>query len=302
MGCIYRPPNGDISQFFEVMNGIMSALLIDSSYELILCGDFNVNLLDFNSDQNSSNFLTLMTSYSFIPLITKPSRINDLTGVHTLLDNIFCRNPVSYKSGTIVSSLSDHYPVFSVHRDFFSDSTNLNNNPIIIRYRSCAGENIESLCSQLSRHEFSPIMEMDDVDDAFVEFERVIMQYYNEHCPIITKSISYKDFSKPWIDSEIKNMIKKKNNYLKLVRSGRMTHGAYSRYRNFVTKKIRMNKKMYFESKFENVRGDMRRTWSLINSTIKPDGRNSRGGVRKLNMDGNVISHPIEIADKLLGN
>ena len=50
-------------------------------------GDFNVNLLNTDTHVLSNDFLNLIYSHAFIPLITKPTRISKSSA--TLIDNIF---------------------------------------------------------------------------------------------------------------------------------------------------------------------------------------------------------------------
>ena len=47
--------------------------------KVILLGDYNINLLNCDSDKNTSEFLELMLSYSFLPRIIKPTRITPRT-------------------------------------------------------------------------------------------------------------------------------------------------------------------------------------------------------------------------------
>ena len=54
--------------------------------ESILIGDFNINLLNYNSDNDASSFIDTMYSSSFYPTINSPTRIT--TTSDTLIDNI----------------------------------------------------------------------------------------------------------------------------------------------------------------------------------------------------------------------
>ena len=50
-------------------------------------GDFNIDLLKYESSNFSNRFSEQMFTSSFFPLITKPTRITQHTS--TLIDNIF---------------------------------------------------------------------------------------------------------------------------------------------------------------------------------------------------------------------
>ena len=102
-----------------------------------------------------------------------------------------------YVSGIITSSLSDHYPVFYIFRNVLHSNSDDFSASNIIRYRVVSESTIDALSAGLSNHVFSAILDTNNVDEAFLEFQRILMHYYNISCPIATKNVSYKDFSKP---------------------------------------------------------------------------------------------------------
>ena len=76
-------------------------------------GDFNINLLNFESHSPTEEFFNTMTSYFFQPHIIQPTRITDHSA--TLIDNIYL-NTIEYKtiSGNLIYDISDHLPNFIV--------------------------------------------------------------------------------------------------------------------------------------------------------------------------------------------
>lgn len=299
-GCIYRPPSGDINTFLVSVENILGDLYNSySGTDFFICGDFNVNLLEYDSDNLCGSFMNLMSSNSLLSLITKPTRINDVTGNHSLLDNIFCKNPVMYNSGILVSDLSDHYPVFSVHGGIFDVNNDVCAENYVIRYRAIGDRTLNEMCSALTSYDFSHVYDLNDVNDAFVVFESILMNLYNNACPIVSRNVSYKEFSKPWIGVAIKSEMRKRDKYLLLYRSGRMGRVEFNRLRNRVTTMIRDSKKSYFVNKFEQVRYDMRRTWNLINSTIKPKYKEKGGHITRVRVDGDIVDDPYLIANSI---
>ena len=55
--------------------------------QVYIMGDFNINLLNSEKHNLTSEFLQLMYSNSYLPLINKPTRVTATTA--TLIDNIF---------------------------------------------------------------------------------------------------------------------------------------------------------------------------------------------------------------------
>ena len=50
-------------------------------------GDFNIDLLNMSTHQSTNDYIDINFTNSFLPLITKPTRITSTTA--TLIDNIF---------------------------------------------------------------------------------------------------------------------------------------------------------------------------------------------------------------------
>ena len=80
---------------------------------VLISGDCNLDLLKYNSNVPIGEFFNSMLSYSFVPTISKPTRITDTSA--TIIDNIFV-NKTQYKicSAVIYSDISDHMPI-AVH-------------------------------------------------------------------------------------------------------------------------------------------------------------------------------------------
>ena len=67
--------------------------LSNDNKDIMIMGDFNVNLINSNDDKNTSNFFDAMLFHSFLPFITTPTRITRNTKV--LNDKIFYNKPLN---------------------------------------------------------------------------------------------------------------------------------------------------------------------------------------------------------------
>ena len=77
LGCVYKHPRMKISQFNE---NFLDPVLEKTDKErktCLLMGDFNINLLNIESDKSVSNFYDHMTSRCFAPFILQPTRITE---------------------------------------------------------------------------------------------------------------------------------------------------------------------------------------------------------------------------------
>ena len=90
-------------------------------------GDFNINLITYNDDKNTGNFLDTMFSQSFLPYITTPTRI--IRNTETLINNIYYNKPLNnIISGNLSSIISDHLIQFLIEPlDFLEKSSKMIN-------------------------------------------------------------------------------------------------------------------------------------------------------------------------------
>ena len=133
IGLIYRVPNTTVDIFNNTLNDLIEP--IKNNHEVILLGDFNIDLLKDNDF--SRDFQNMLQSNYLVPTILEPTRVasiirNGETHVtETLIDNIFINRSTNFKSGLLHSSISDHYPVFT---SIIQCSPNTQNNaPKIIK-------------------------------------------------------------------------------------------------------------------------------------------------------------------------
>ena len=82
----------------------------------MLCGDFNIDLLNKDCN-NSTSFLNTMYSLSLLPIISKPTRTTDNSA--TLIDNFFINEPCNFDLGIIISDCSDHFLIFFTRKNYF---------------------------------------------------------------------------------------------------------------------------------------------------------------------------------------
>ena len=112
---IYRPPrnsNENIYSFIDELRSIISSFE-KRNLDIIIAGDFNINLLKLNDKELYNDYFDMLTSLSYFPKITLPTRLSGNCG--TLIDNFFCRisqNTLDASSGILIKQFSDHQPYF----------------------------------------------------------------------------------------------------------------------------------------------------------------------------------------------
>ena len=118
-GYVYKHSKHEVSDF---MNNYITPLLDKLSNEnkdVMIMGDYNINLINYNDDKNNGSFLDTMFSQSFLPYITTPTRITRNT--KPLIDSIYYNKPLhNIISGNLSSIISDHLIQFLIEPLDFS--------------------------------------------------------------------------------------------------------------------------------------------------------------------------------------
>ena len=74
---------------------------------------------------------------------------------------------------------------------------------------------------------------------------------------------------KPWVTPSLVKRLKIRDNLGRLAGKGRINRKTYTDFRNKVTKQLRELKNKYYNQEFENSKGSIKKTWDIINSSIK---------------------------------
>ena len=109
----YKPPNGDGKEFEKHLQKTLSTNYTLKK-EVIMTGDFNINLLDFEQNKKVKNYLNIMFGYSTMSVLNKLTRSTKNTA--TAIDHIFINSVTTtkFETGIITSDISDHFPIFLV--------------------------------------------------------------------------------------------------------------------------------------------------------------------------------------------
>ena len=150
LGNIYKPPkdnnnNAYIESFITELTPQINNLL-QSKSNIILCGDFNINLLQIKNRPIFSDYFELMTTNGLYPAITYPTRFTDTNC--TLIDNIFYKskyNNTFKSSGILLTDISDHLPCFAI----FQQNVYLNDSKEIFYQRSFSERNKQLLYNEI---------------------------------------------------------------------------------------------------------------------------------------------------------
>ena len=121
-GCIYRHPNNEVELFNDYISKCLDKITKERK-ECYLSGDFNIDLLKYETNNKYCDFLDNITSYGFLPYILQPTRLSDENA--TVIDNIYGNNFEQESiSGNILIQFANHLSQFlSINREINKNQT-----------------------------------------------------------------------------------------------------------------------------------------------------------------------------------
>ena len=277
VGVLYRPPSGDIGKALIELGEILDNLPKNS----YIGGDFNIDLHS-NSNRSISDLEDVIMSRGFFPLISTIT--HEKPGCRgSCIDN-FITNDIDNVifSGTISEKISHHHPIFQI---FECELTPINFKENYTQYYDYCNSNVEKFVETLST-------ELGNYTrNCFGTFLNIFNEALDKTCKLETPKHSRRTMqNNPWITGGIISSINHCHElYRQWVKSRKVrcelgetdTKGGscfcntcnqkrtnYMKYKNYrkILKKIKDDaKSKHNNSKFEEHKGNSKKTWELIN-------------------------------------
>ena len=275
VGCIYKHPTISISEF---NNTYIKDLLVKANSEnreIMLMGDFNTNLLNYESNESVADFLDTMYTHGFL---SGPTRLT----LHskTLIDNIFYSGISNdIQSGNTLTNISDHLSQIL----FLPSKKNNNTNSDIYE---CNSKNTDVACFQdnIGWIDWNTCldMELNNTNKSFDNFLTVVndlLDTYDLYKKLSLRKIKLK---KLWLTKDILTSIKVKNRlYRKFSLSKDESiktdlHNKFKNYRHYLKKITRLSKTNHYRNFFEENKKNILKTWNGIKQLINIDKKSTQ--------------------------
>lgn len=248
IGTVYRPNNRTDYNFLMEIVDELSLQYND----IIICGDFNSNVLREN--RLKSEFLSFGLKLANDTVPTHYTSTGD-----SLIDLVFvsCRQKVLLYDQLSAPVFSKHDLCFLIF-DFYIDTTF-----DLFCFRDFRSINFQSLHQDINLTMWNDIFYMLDIDEQVAFLTDHINFFYNKYVPIKTKTLNRDQ--NPWFDAEIRYLICLRN-----IAYGRWKrfktpelHGLYKSARNKVNSTINYKKRSYYTQKFDRAL-TTKETWKNI--------------------------------------
>ena len=282
---IYRPPNTDTWIFNEKLNAVLNC--VNNERKLCyLMGDYNIDILNYDSHSATAEFVDMLYSHAFLPLINRPTRITQNSA--TIIDNIFTNNIGESEcghNGILVSDISDHFPIFHIwkHTQIAqSDDT-------YISSRNYSHVNKLSFQQALSEIDWSEMYVLSDTQSVLSLFYSRFIKLFDKHFPRKKIKLQY-NTRKPWLTPALKQSIRIKNKlYRKLITIGSSYYECqYKMYRNKLNSLLKCAEKQYIADLLESNKSNLKKTWNIMKHIV--NRKKTQKLQEKFKMSDNTIT------------
>ena len=207
-GICYRPPRQ--CDFYELLE--LSFNEANDFSECIRLGDFNTNVLVPSSNNILVNTLrNFERVFGYKQLITEPTRMCDNS--ESAIDLILVTDHEKVcQSGVLNVGINDHLITYCT-RKVITAPVNKHNT---VRMRCTKHYSKDLFIQNLDDIDWSDIFNCHNVDIAWGKFKSILLSIIDKVAPY--KEVRVKQRTKPWMSSEILNLIRQRDKYLRKFR------------------------------------------------------------------------------------
>ena len=279
LGNIYRAPrdrNEDLKSFLTEYCNILTKIT-DKRRDIVITGDFNIDLLKLQSREIFAEYLDNMFSCSLYPVVTLPTRFSKHNA--TLIDHIFCNYNRQHppEGGIILKSLSDHYPAFVALNNPIKKSYNCP--PKFVTIQKSSPEAMSRFTNAIECTNFSSFIDENLQSDPTPNLEAlysVLINAKNKYLPQKTVKFNrHKHKINPWMTSGILVSIKYRDVLYKRFHQLPPDSHDYvasetnlKTYNQILNRTLRQAKSTYYHSLLKNYKNDSKKTWQTLRNVM----------------------------------
>jgi hypothetical protein len=259
---IYRPP-GSATTFLETFSELLAQISAERG-EVLLAGDFNIHAESVSSDGSARRFLSIISDCGFQYSALGPTHENG----HTLDLILTKEDSRLVSSELIVPGISDH-------------------SAILVKLRTAADRLVNTSELVLNYHKYSQmdkgalrksLLESSIVNDSNTEtdpskltalYENNLKSLVSLHAPLVRKKVPTKP-RLPWYSFEVADEKRKLRKLEAQWReSGLQVHRTlYVNQKGRWMEKVKLARKIYYLSLVEELSGDPKKLWKVINGPL----------------------------------
>ena len=227
-----------------------------------MTGDFNIDLIKFDINNNTNEYLNTVIKYGFIPTILLPTRVTSHTCM--LMDHIFylsSNSRIQVSSGNLMTDISDHFANFLIFHS--SEKSKLADKPKVRIFSNKNKNNFKRLTGEIK---WKKELTDKNTNEAVLISNKKLCSAYNKSFPFKRPSRK-RAKDKPWITSGLKQSIKQKHILCQkyIFHQTEENKTVYKLYKNKLRSVIRKSETEYYKESFNSKIHSMNEMWKLGN-------------------------------------
>ncbi len=251
---VYRNPASNDEWFDSFVCMLDKVSTYKNNVDLLLLGDFNIDMLKQHSSWDST-----LNLFGLTQLVSSPTRITETSS--TLIDHIYTNNPHTISSTRVSDlSVSDHNPI-SCTKTLKLPKLKPKEHTFI-SFRSFKHFNQASYFNDLANAPFESVYAYTDPDKALSLWYEIFYAVINKHAPIRHRRVKRPKLP-PWLTTEIKEAMSHRDTL-----KSNKSHEEYKKARNKVKNMVRNAKRAYF-NKLINNQKNTSTIWRALNAFTK---------------------------------
>ena len=253
LGTIYRPPDGNVTEFCDTLTNTVNDLSIQPNKELLLLGDFNIQY-GKPGDPNAIKLIDFEHLTNMSQKITEPTRLENT------IDLIYTNSDDISNAGVLDIFLSDHLLIYCTKKkakQHFEYNS--------FEGRSYRNYNCDLLLNFLNDINWNAYWSFTDPNDCWQFLLDHITRCLDNMCPI--KNRRNRINNNPWLSEEILESIHEKNRAWKKAKRTRDPDDIVlaKRLRNHCKTIIRRAKGDFVQDYLDDNVISLKKFWEKIN-------------------------------------
>ena len=261
---------------------------------VFITGDFNINSLDYSSNEHVKGFFDASFQKYFVPLINRPTRVTrkSATCIDHILTNSFIDSEI--EAGIFKNNISDHFPVFCNVKT----NVSINSDKTIIYKRTFNEESVDDFKYLLNHVDWNYIVNS-DTNESYNKFLMKFSELYDVAFPETKIEIKAKNLLSPWLTKGLRKSSKSKQKlYEKFLKKRNLANEmAYKSYKNLFEKFKRNSKRSYYQDKLKKCEGNIKSTWKIMKEIFGKAKINQKNLPKQLVINNKKITDKTEIAN-----
>jgi hypothetical protein len=300
---VYRHHNG-VSPFLTALEKISHSLSLRSS-NLIICGDFNVDILPDSTD--ARNLLECTRSFGLMSCINIPTRVahyfdgedNRIRTSSSAIDNFYIPSYSIATAGVLQLDISDHYGIFCIIHPTPAETPSIANT--FHFYRSFTEQNVTNFVRGISENHWESLSHYTDPDTAFEVLNDTISDVYEASFPVRRRATRPSSSNKNWFTNDLRQLsLFKQMLYRAFKRTGLQSdREIYQDFKKRFESDCRKTRANYFKNRFRCAAGNPKLFWSEVNNCIDSKPKRSSTRIESISTDNGKLSDDFHMASYL---